>query len=979
MGTMTPFMTPERWRQVEPIFDHALDLSPGARSAYLDDACASDERLRADVESLLSADQGTTGVLDRSSESFLHLDTSSSLDAGLELGTQVGPYRIVQPLGEGGMGTVYLGERADGQFEQTVAIKLIRAGHDSAAVHRRFLAERQILARLQHPGIARLIDGGLTGTGQPWLAMDYVDGAPLLAWCDARRQTVGDRLDVFEQVAEAVRYAHQNLVVHRDLKPSNILVTNAGQPKLLDFGIAKVLTPAPADHDGAGDAPTETGVLLTPEYAAPELVRGEPVTTATDVYALGAVLYELVSGHRVHRFERRSPVEMVRVICEHEPEPPSVAAKRDPAAAAARSTTPGRLQQELHGDLDTIIQTALQKVPARRYPTVDALLGDLRAYRAGRPITARRASMAYRARKFVGRHRVGVAAGITLAVALAGGVFATLWQARATAREAARAEAVKEFLVGVFRTADPAEARGREITVRDLLARGATRVDSALAAQPSIREELLGDLARIHRSLGLYESADTLAQRAADLALASYGEVSPAFAARLTEWGATSRLARRAARSDTLLRRALAIRQQTLGARHPDVATTLSELALTAADRGEIGRANDLARQAMEIDRRFYGARDLHVARDLELLARLHAQMEGEYDMADSAFRASLGIFGSHYDAGHPEVIRVQNGLAANLRNMRRYADAESIHRDVLAKYRTLHPDGHPDVATALHDLGVVLGRQQKFTEAESSYVEAIAMRRRLAGDDIGTLSFLNDLGVLRAEKGDLPGAEVALREAADRSRSELGAGHPQTLSALGNLAVVLTRAKKLDDAERVLRDVVTARRTMPSERPGLARALTSLGVVLRDAKRYTDAEGALRESEMIARENPEARKSLLAAALAARGVSLVRQERLGEAELVLREAVALRRSYLDSVATVRLSDERSWGDVLLRLGRFAPAESVLVPAFRASAVGAGNRTVRADLARLLVTLYERTGRRAEAKRYTADTVTRSK
>ena len=281
MNTMTPFMTPARWQQVEPIFDRALDLPAEARAAYLDEACGGDGQLRADIESLLSADEGSGGVLDGSPESLLERQTdiplTSFADVGVEPGSAIGPYRIVRPLGHGGMGMVYLAERADGQFEQTVAIKVIRHGRDSAAVHRRFLAERQILARLQHPNIARLIDGGLTSSGQPWLAMDYVDGAPLLDWCDTRRLPVNERLDVFEQVAEAVRYAHQNLVVHRDLKPSNILVTEDKQAKLLDFGIAKVLTPARADDSAAGLPPTETGVLLTPEYAAPELVRGEPV------------------------------------------------------------------------------------------------------------------------------------------------------------------------------------------------------------------------------------------------------------------------------------------------------------------------------------------------------------------------------------------------------------------------------------------------------------------------------------------------------------------------------------------------------------------------------------------------------------------------------------------------------------------------------------------------------------------------------
>ena len=965
-------MTPDRWRQVEPIFDRALDLPAAARAVYLDEACSTDPRLREEVEALLVADADSSDFLETSAESLLRSgEIAAPLETDLEPGTRVGVYRIARTLGYGGMGTVYLGERADGQFEQTVALKLIRGGRDSAAVHRRFLAERQILARLQHPNIARLADGGLTSTGQPWLAMEYVDGAPILQWCDERKLPIAARLTLFEQVAEAVRYAHQNLVVHRDLKPSNILVTADGRVKLLDFGIAKVLTPLLAEGTQPDTAATETGLLmLTPEYAAPEQVRGEPVTTATDVYALGAVLYELISGQRVHRFERRSAVEMERVICEQEPEPPSAVAARDPAVAEVRDTNPKRLHHDIHGDIDTIVLTALQKAPSRRYPTVDGLLVDLRNQRDGLPIQARPASLRYRLVKFVRRHRVGVAALTMLVLALSAGVIATVWQAKKTAREAARAEAVKEFLISLFQTADPTQARGREISARELLARGASRVDSALATQPLIREELLSALGRIHRELGLYESADTLARRAAELAEATYGESSAQYAARLTDWGAISRLAGHAARSDTTLRRAVELRERLLGTRHPEVATTLTELARTASDRGEISRANDLARRAMEIDRGVYGAQDLRVARDLELLASLHAKMEGEHEKADSAYRASLAAFRRHVDADHPDVLRVLNGMAANLRNLRRYAQAESVHRDVLAKYRKLHPDGHPNIATALHDLGIVLGRQQRYAEADSAYMEALALRRRLVGDDIATLQILNDLGVLRASRGDLAGAEGALKEAVDRSRTVLGSAHPNTMSALGNLAVVYTRGKKYAESEAVLREVVAVRRGLPSEVPGLIRGLTSLGVALRDSKRYAEAEKALREAEAIARQKPDARKSLLASAHTALGVSFIRQERLREAEPLLRESVALRRSYLDSLEATRLADERTFGNLLVQLGHLSQAESVLVPAFRASAIRPANRAVSAELAGGLVTLYEKWGRRAEAEKY---------
>ena len=961
-------MTPERWRRVEPIFDQALDLAGEARRAYLDTACG-DPELRAEVEALLAADRDSGEFLQGSAESFLghpNLEIDPTLPADIPANTVIGPYRVVRPLGRGGMGQVYLGERADGQFEQVVAIKLIRQERNSALVHRRFLAERQILARLEHPNIARLVDGGLTADGFPWLAMEYVEGAPLLAWCDQHALTPDGRITLFLRVAEAVRYAHQNLVVHRDLKPSNLLVAGDGQVKLLDFGIAKVLNPGLTDQPGDNASPaTETGLLmLTPEYAAPEQIRGEPVTTATDVYALGAVLYELLTGSRAHQFDRRTPGEMERVICEQDPVAPS-------------SATPSkRLRQALRGDLDTIILTALQKQPARRYSTVDALVEDLKNYQGGLPIRARPAALGYRFRKFIRRHRVGVFAGATLALALAGGVAATLWQSRAAAREATRAQAVKEFLMGLFQSADPAEARGREITARELLARGVTKIDSALAAQPALKEELLSDLGRIHRDLGLYDPADSLLRRAVVLASETWGENSREYATRLTEWGAISRLAGHAARADSLLKAALDLRRRILGPKHPDVATTLTELSLAADDQGDTPRANDLARQAMNIDRQYYGPTDLHVARDLELLARLHSTVEAEEPMADSAYRAALNIYRQHYDAGHPDVLRVKDGIATNLRRMRRFPESEALHREVLAEYRKLHPEGHPDVATAMYNLSQVLERQGKYVEAESLLVGALVIRRRMLGENgLPTVEILNDLGVLQAEKGDTAKAEATLREASDRGQAGLGAGHPSTLSALGNLAVVLTRQSKLVEAESVLRQVVAGRRLSHAEQPGLSRALSSLGIVLRDMKRYAEAEAAFKEAADIARLNLEPRRNLLALAQGALGVSLVRQGRLQEAEPVLEEAVTMRRAYLDSSQVPRLWDERHYGNVLLRLRKFAAAESVLVPSFRNSGMNPGATAVRRDLAVLLVNLYRDWGRPTEARKYVPDTL----
>jgi tetratricopeptide (TPR) repeat protein len=376
----------------------------------------------------------------------------------------------------------------------------------------------------------------------------------------------------------------------------------------------------------------------------------------------------------------------------------------------------------------------------------------------------------------------------------------------------------------------------------------------------------------------------------------------------------------------------------------------------------------------MEIDRAYYGPTDLHVARDFELLARLHSEIEAENGKADTAYREALAIYRRHYDARHPEVLRVQNGMASNLRRMRRFAESESLHRDVLAAYRELHPQGHPDVATAAYNLALVLDRQSRYAEAESLMLEALDIRKRMLGENtLPTVELLNDLGAARVQAGDTAGGVEALREASERGRVGLGLDHPSTLSALGNLGLVLTRQSKYVEAESALRAVVAGRRLSRSEQPGLSRALTSLGTLLRDLKRYREADSAYREAAYLARLNLEARKNLLAGALSGLGTSKLRQQQVTDAESLFQQAVGLRRSYLDSAAVTRLWDERQYGNVLIKLGKFAAAESVLVPSFRAS-TGTSAAAVHREIAVLLVTLYRSSGQAAEARKYVPDT-----
>ena len=415
-------MTPERWRQIKQVFQAAFDLSPGERPPYVRQACAGDDDLRAEVESLLASVEA---------EEFLSGAAAAYVPDALadeawdrNIGQRIGAYQLVRQIGEGGMGAVYLAERA-GEFQQQAALKLLRAGMDSRGFVARFRHERQILASLDHPNIARLLEGGATGEGRPYFVMEYVEGEPIDVYAASHGLGIDQRLRLFQQVCAAVQYAHQLLVVHRDIKPGNILVTGGGTPKLLDFGIAKLL---PSGVPRETEALTQAGGrLMTPEYASPEQARGEPITTATDVYSLGAVLYQLLAGKTPHHFPTGSPAEMERVICETDPRPPSQVSG-DPLA------------RQLRGDLDTIVLKALQKDPSRRYASAEQLSADIQRHLDGLPIQARPQTLVYRAGRFVRRNRVSVAAAALVMVSLVAGMAVAVWQARVAQAQRLRAE-----------------------------------------------------------------------------------------------------------------------------------------------------------------------------------------------------------------------------------------------------------------------------------------------------------------------------------------------------------------------------------------------------------------------------------------------------------------------------------------------------------------------------------------------------------
>jgi eukaryotic-like serine/threonine-protein kinase len=798
----------DRWPDVERVLDAALDLAPERRAAYVANACAGDAALRADVERMLRSCDAAPEFLEGPAQGFaapLLASAERAVDAATA-GTRVGPYRLVALAGRGGMGAVWLAERADDQYRRQVALKLVRRGLDGdARVVRRFVEERQILASLDHPHIARLLDGGVTEEGLPYFAMEYVEGTPIDQFCAARRLPVDARLRLFAAVADAVQHAHRQLVVHRDLKPSNILVTADGEPRLLDFGIAKLLA-----RDERAPGPAATGTesrVMTPEYASPEQLRGDAISTASDVYSLGVLLYELLAGRRPHDTGGRPRHEVERAIAEDEPEAPSAALASDPGAAAeaarARGTTPERLRRQLRGDLDTIVLTAMRTDPARRYGTAEQLAADVRRHLAGLPVSARRDTWPYRAQKFVRRHRVGVAAASAFAILLVGASVVTVLQASRVADERDRAEQVSRFLVGLFTAADPYAGAGREVTARTLLDSGAVRVARDLTGRPEVRAHLAATIGRAYYGLGQYAEARRLLERAlalrggvSDDADTSVAQISNLLAQVMLDQGDH-------AAAELRYRRVLALRRRLLGADDPEVAQTLRGLALALRARGDGRGAEPLLREALTIQRRRGTALD--VAATLNVLAHV-------------------------------------------LRDRGDYAAAEPLYHQVYALRRARLGEDHPDVANSLVNIGGVLASAGHYDRAEPLLRRGIASKRRSLGDDHPDVATdMGALAVLLRTKGDSAAAESMYRDVLARQRRLLPRGHSRTVVTLLGLGDMLLARGRFAAAEPLLREAVTvARAVLPPSHPRVADAQRALGECLLRQGRYAEGEPLL-------------------------------------------------------------------------------------------------------------------------------------
>ncbi len=758
------------------------------------------------------------------------------------------------------MGTVYLAERIDGQFEHHVALKLIKRGMDSDFVLQRFLQERQILARLQHPGIARLLDGNVTEEGRPYFVMEHIDGEPITHYCQTHQLDLPARLRLFLQGCEAVAYAHRNLVVHRDLKPSNILVKANERVKLLDFGIAKLLDDDPAIEP---DRPslTRTGqLIMTPEYAAPEQVRGGTITTATDIYALGVLLYELLAGVRPYQFERLTPTEIERIVCEQDPPKPSTAIRRSPASTTANDAPlydADTLSKQLRGDLDTIVMMALRKEPERRYPSVEQLAEDLRRYLDGLPVTAREATVGYRARKFFQRHRLGVVAGALVALALVTGLTLALWQARVAADErdrarleAAKAEEVKTYLIDLFEVSNPNESQGETISARELLDRGAEQLESKLAGQPEIQADMMDVIAEVYRKLGLFDEGRPLAEQALALRRDLFGPEHRDVAASLLRLGDLAREQNQLDDAERLHREALAMRRKLLGSMHVDVANTLNNLGHTLSDKDDFDEAEQAYREAIaiyeetpEVDPLKY-ATSVH---NLALLLHDRGDYQAALPLAQQALRIQREAFGNR----HTGVANTLHAVALITKNLGDTDTAETYYREALELKEQLLGPEHPETVLTLNNLALLLRQQGDLEEAEPLYRKSLTVYRSVYGNQHRRVGLVaNNLGQLLLARGDVDDAEAHLNEALEIFRAGLDPGHNYMGAALTNMGRVHQHrqdwAKALatfEEAQAILDN------TLKADHPGRTGPLTGRGRALIALGQTHAAEPLLREA----------------------------------------------------------------------------------------------------------------------------------
>jgi len=865
-------MTPERFRLLSELYDAAAAMDAEERTRFIHERCAGDDELRRHLKAAFEESAaGFTGAIEEAAAAVV--DASDS-------GRRIGKYRIIRVVGEGGMGMVYEAEQE--QPRRIVALKVIKPGLASAELVRRFERESEVLARLQHPGIAQIYEAGAADAGfgpQPYFAMEFIHGVPLTDYAAARALTIRQRLELIAKVCDAVEHAHQRGIIHRDLKPGNILVDDTGQPKILDFGVARA-----TDSDTQATRQTDVGQLVgTLAYMSPEQVTGDPLEldTRSDVYALGVILYELLVNRLPYELSQQLP-EAVRTI-------------RDQDATKLSS-----ISRAYRGDVETIVAKALEKDKGRRYTSAATLATDIRRYLADEPIMARPASTTYQLRKFARRHKALVMATAAVFAVLVAGVIVSTREALRARKAEQTAQAVNEFLqndvlaqAGASTQASPSTKPDPELKVRTALDRAAARIGGKFAGQPEVEANIRSTMGQSYEDLGLFPEARNQFERALDLYRRAFGGNNPRTLEAMSRLGNIAEIQGKYPEAETVLSRTLPIQRRVLGPEHPDTLLSMNHLANVYYYEGKYPQAEALHSQILEIRRRVLGPDNIETLGSMSNLASVFDEA-GKYPQAESLDLQVLEMRRRVLGTEHPDTLASMQNLAHVYDHEGRLAQAEELHSQSLEiKRRVLGPE-HPDTLVSMNNLANVYLEEGKYPQAEALYGRELEIQRRVIGPEHSyTLMSMGNLAAIYLEEGKYPQAEELQSQSFEVARRTLGPEHPLTLVFMGNLALEYGMEGKYAQSEALFnQSLEIMRRVRGPENPSTLSHTSDFAFVYLLQGKYgmaeTYAAQALQgQRHALGSEHPDTMASEANLALA-----YVSQGKFAEAEPLARQAL---------------------------------------------------------------------------------------
>ena len=845
-----------QWERIKELFDAVLERSPEDRAAFLTRECGGDPSLRIEVESLLSAYDRSDGL----SRPAVALDRH----AEAEPSQLIGPYRLLRRIGEGGMGQVWLAEQTE-PIRRQVAIKLIRSGIYDDSLLARFLDERQSLALMEHPAIAKVFDAGATADGQPYFVMEYVSGQPITKYCDEKNLSIRERLELFIKACEGVQHAHQKAIIHRDLKPANILVVEIdGQatPRIIDFGLARAIGVQSGPQSdaiyGSPANPARTEIMVgTPGYMSPEQIGAADIDTRSDVYSLGVVLYELLTGQLPFdsiSWKNLPVLDACKQMQEQiTPRPSLKAGEKSQVAAnaaACRQTKPNKLAGQLAGDLDLITFKALNKDRQFRYGGASELAADLRRYLRKEPVDAHPATKGYKLHKYLQRHRVGAAMAATLVLLLAGFAVLQAVQLRRIARERDRANRIADFMTSMFSVPDPSESRGNQVTAREILDKAAQGISTGLAKDPQMQAQLMYVMGKTYMGLGLYSESESLLRRALEIQQRVLGQNDRETAKTLNDLGTCLMFDGKFAEAEKAHRQALTILLRTIGPNTIDSAKVMNNIASSLVRLGQYQDAAQFYRQSLAIQKKLESPNDPRMLSPISNLGVVDYYL-GDFAEAERVDREAIDMRRKLNGPDHPETLKPMNNLATLFNAEGRFADAEMLNRQVLdARRRVLGPD-HPDTLRSLSNLAGVLEEEGQLEEAEKLERELLDARRRVLGpDNVVTFETMQQLAAALAMTGQIAEGGQLLREAVDGLRRVAGPDNPSTIGAVIDEAYFQEQQGHYGDAEAADRAILDpARRILGAENPHTRMAMNFLALTLAHEGHYAEAEDLAKQA----------------------------------------------------------------------------------------------------------------------------------